>query len=76
MDVSMNTSSELKEMIDGLEYLNDEDVKSMYGFDTVEEAREQLWDDYEEAVEQESEYEDSYQAHGFNGAYDYNSYRF
>lgn len=76
MDVSMNTSSELKEIIDGLEYLNDEDVKSMYGFDTVEEAREQLWEDYEEAVEQEAEYEDSYQAHGFNGAYDYNSYRF
>jgi hypothetical protein len=70
------TSSELKEIINGLEYLNDEDVKNMYGFDTVEEATIQLWEDYEEAVERELEYEDSYQAHGFNGAYDYNSYRF
>lgn len=71
----MNTSSELKEIIDSLDYMNDEDVK-VYGFDTKEEAKEQLWEDYEEAVEKESEYEDSYQTHGFNSSCEYYSYRF
>ncbi len=73
MNTSMYTSTELKEIIDNLEYMNDEDVKK-YGFDTVEEAEKQLWEDYEEAVNEESE--NCYASNGFSGAYDYNSYRY
>lgn len=76
MNTSMYTSIELKEIIDNLEYMNDEDVKRAYGFDTVEEAKNQLWEDYEEVVNEEAEYENDYTAHGFNSAYDYNSYRY
>lgn len=69
------TSTELKEIINNLDYMNNGDVR-IYGFDTIEEASEQLWEDYEEAVEREAEYENDFTSHGFNGAYDYNSYRF
>lgn len=53
---SMYTSNELKEIISSLEYMNDEDIKDKYGFDTVEEAENQFWEDYEEAVNEEAEY--------------------
>lgn len=75
---SMKSSDELKDMIDSLEGMNDDDVKDMYGIDTVEEASIRFWEEYQEAVETESEYEgmSSYEANGFSGAYNYNSYRF
>lgn len=75
---TMLTSDEIKDMIDSLEGMNDDDVKDMYGIDSVEEASTRFWEEYEEAVEIESEYEGmgSYEANGFSGAYDYNSYRF
>lgn len=75
MNTSMYTSTELKDIIDSLDYMNDEDVKE-YGFDTVEEAKQQLWEDYEEVVNEELEYESCYSTHGFMSAYDYNSYRY
>lgn len=52
---NMYSSSELKSMIEGLEYMNNEDVNDRYGFNTVEEAEKQLWEDYEEAVNEEAE---------------------
>lgn len=75
---TMHTSDELKTMIDSLEGMNDDDVKDMYGIDTVEEANTRFWEEYQEAVETESEYEgmSSYEVNGFSGAYSYNSYRF
>lgn len=75
---TMHTSDELKDMIDSLEGMNDDDVKDMYGIDTVEEANTRFWEEYQEAVETESEYEgmSSYEVNGFSGAYDYNAYRF
>ena len=75
---SMKSSDELKDMIDSLEGMNDDDVKDMYGIDTVEEANTRFWEEYQEAVETESEYEgmSSYKINGFSGAYDCNAYRF
>lgn len=75
---NQNTSTEIMKMIEGLESLNNDDVKALYGTDSVEESEVLLWEEYEEAVETESEYEgvDCFQSHGFSGAYDYNSYRF
>ena len=75
---SMKSSDELKDMIDSLEGMNDDDVKDMYGIDTVEEANTRFWGEYQEAVEIESEYEgiSSYEANEFSGAYAYNAYRF
>lgn len=75
---TMLTSDELKDMIDSLEGMNNEDVKDMYGIDTVEEANIRFWEEYQEAVEVESEYEgmSGYEANGFSGVYSYNSYRF
>lgn len=72
----MYTSTELKEIINNLDYMNNGDVR-VYGFDTIEEASEQLWEDYEEAIEQEEYYRDmdDFQFNGFAGASDYYSFR-
>ena len=43
---SMKSSDELKDMIDSLEGMNDDDVKDMYGIDTVEEASIRFWEEY------------------------------
>lgn len=69
---TMLTSDEIKHMIDSLEGMNNEDVKDMYGIDTVEEANIRFWEEYQEAVEIESEYEgmSGYEANWFSGAYE------
>lgn len=73
-----HTSAEIMKMIEGLEGLNDDDVKESYGVDTVAETETLLWEEYEEAVGTEAEYEgvDCFQSHGFTRAYDYNSFRY
>lgn len=75
---NQNTSTEIMKMIEGLESLNNDDVKALYDVDSVKEAETLLNEEYEEAVESESYYNgmSDFQSHGFSGAYDYNSYRF
>lgn len=73
---SMYTAEEIQNMIDSLEYMNDADVRETYGFDTVEEARTELTEAYDEAIELEADCKNIYQINGFNGAYEYDSYRF
>lgn len=75
--LSNNTSSEIKKMIDDLEYMNDEDVKVFYGVNTIEEAEDLLYEEYEEAVEQEEYYRgmDDFQFNGFVSESDYYSFR-
>lgn len=53
---NMLTSDEIKNMIDGLEWMNDDDVREAYGFDTVEEANEVLSEWLEIVVEEEDNY--------------------
>lgn len=52
----MLTSDEIEHMIDSLEWMNNEDVREAYGFDTVEEAGAVLSDWFEMVVEEESNY--------------------
>lgn len=77
LSLSNNTSSEIKKMIDDLEYMNDEDVKTLYNVDTIEDAEKLLYEEYEEVVEQEEYYRgmDDFQFNGFASASDYYSFR-
>lgn len=53
---TMLTSDEIKHMIDSLEWMNNDDVREAYGFDTVEEAEAVLSDWFEMVVEEERNY--------------------
>lgn len=62
------TSTEIMKMIEGLESLNSDDVKVLYGTDSAKETETLLWEEYEKAAENKAEYENSFQVHGFSSA--------
>lgn len=52
----MQTSDEIKHMIENLEGMNNEDVREAYGFDNVEEAGAVLADWFDMVLEEEINY--------------------
>lgn len=73
---SMYSANELRDMIESLETMNDEDVKELFGLNTVVDAEAIFTEAYEEALEADENSGNYYQINGFNGATDYYSYRF
>lgn len=71
---SMYSENELRDMIESLETMNDEDVKELFGLNTVADAEAIFTEAYEEALEACENCGTYYQRNGFNSAYDYNNF--